>query len=394
MNKILIWDETLRDGEQSPGVHFSVNEKVQIAKMLDAIGINFIDIGFPCVSEEEIKATKQIISLDLKAEVGVTIRLLKEDILQAIELGVKNVFMFAPTSNIHIKTKFNFSHKQMADLIIRNVHYAITKGLNVYFISEDTSRSEMTFITNLFNDLQKLGVKAIILTDTVGIMYPTKMKQFIQEVIRSCDKSIVWGVHCHNDFGLATANTLAAIEAGITIPTLTINGIGERSGNAALEEVVVALEKLYNYNTNIRLKDLYKLSIMTENFSMIPLAANKAVVGDNSFKHESGIHINSLLKSLDSYIPFPPEDIGRCNEFVYGKHSGKSALLYYLKQNKILVSEAETKILLSKIKETAALNFPEKDIHEKTMQFFDNFGVSETKIKDLVKEMHNGKNNS
>lgn len=241
----------------------------------------------------------------------------------------------------------------------------------------------MDFLVSLFNEIHECGVNKIVITDTVGIMLPSKMKQFMSEIKEKCYQDIQYGVHCHNDFGLATANTLAAIEAGAIYPTVTVNGIGERAGNASLEEIVLALEVLYKCNTGIDLKRIMELSDLVETITGFPISPNKAVVGFNAFRHESGLHVNSLLRSSRTYEPFPPEIIGRKHEFVFGKHCGRSLL------RELLFNEFDNEDVTETVLETIKClrtNVKEKRAFVKCLHsYYKHYlGISEEEVLRLV----------
>ena len=386
--KPLIWDETLRDGEQSPGVAFSVKEKVDIAKFLDRVGVDIIDLGFPAISEDERTAIIQINNLGLKAKLGVTVRLTKDDILLAKKCGCKTIFMFAPTSEILIRTKFNMDYSEIKNSIIESIKFALNSDMEVFFISEDSTRSDIVFLTDLFNNIYKLGVESIVITDTIGIMTPSSIGKFVRQIINSCDKRIKFGIHCHNDFGLATANTISSLEEGIIYATATVNGIGERSGNASIEEIIMILTQLYNCDLNINTTLLLELSKMVENYSLLPVSANKAIVGYSSFRHESGIHINSMIKNLNTYLPFDPGLVGQENKFVYGKHSGKAAIRYFIENRFNEASKEDISAVLKVIKEKGRED--KKLIIDKAIGYYNQeLAISEVELEGLVERILN-----
>jgi len=382
IREVVIWDETLRDGEQAPGAAFSLQQKIQLAELLDEAGVGIIDLGFPVVSEEERQTVKTINRLGLNARTGVTLRAKKEDIDCALNCGIYRGFIFAPTSQLLIHTRFNMEGNTFKEQVLEVVKYALEMGMEVFFISEDTSRSDLEYIIPYFNELYQCGVDKIMITDTVGIMIPTTMKKLTAYIIENCHPGIKFGIHCHNDFGLATANTLAAIEAGITFPTLTLNGIGERAGNASFEETIMALELIYKVDTGIDLKKIMPLSRMVEQFSGLPVAPNKAVVGFNAFRHESGIHIHAMLKALETYETFPPEILGRKREFVLGKHSGRSLIRSILPPQSI-GTEIED-ILIDEIKRSDKNGeAKEKMIHQLQQYYMKELGITEDELLNL-----------
>jgi len=385
MKDIVIWDETLRDGEQAPGISFSLDQKLQLAKLLDKAGIGIIDAGFPSVSKIEQQTIQEILKLNLRATVGATIRTNKDDINLAKSIGLKSVFMFAPTSEVQIKHKFNRTPEDFFKEVVDMFEYAISKGLDITFISEDTSRSSLAQIKPLFNELENLGINKIMITDTVGIMYPGLISQLVHDIRSICKPDTQLGIHCHNDFGLATANTLAAIEAGVTLPTLTVNGIGERSGNASFEETVLALESLYKVNTSIDLKMITEISKIVEKFSGIPIPLNKPVVGHNAFRHESGIHVNALLKEPKTYEAFSPGLINRKHEYVLGKHSGRALIRDIMSKNNIS-DETILEEILDNVKSLKEQNEIKKEMLKDIYAYYEKVsGLSE---QNLLEKMY------
>ena len=392
LQEVVIWDETLRDGEQSPGVAFSIEQKIELATLMDEAGVGIIDIGFPVVSKEEQETVRTINQLGLNARTGVTIRAKKEDVDCALNCGVNYGFMFGPTSLLHIDVKFGMTQQQYKKNVLEAVKYALDSSMELCFIAEDTSRSDLQFIIPFFNELHELGVNKIIITDTVGIMVPTAMKRFTANILDNCSPGIRFGIHCHDDFGLAAANTLAAIEAGVVFPTVTVNGIGERAGNASLEEIVLALELIYKIKTGIDLKKIMPLSQMVERYSGLPVAPNKAVVGHNAFRHESGIHVHAMMKSLKTYETFSPEILGRKHEFILGKHSGRSLIRSIIgTQGK--GDEKLEKMLIDKVKKIGNNRFKKEKMYRHISNYYHReLGMTEEEFKSLYREMQKDSN--
>jgi len=389
LGDVIIWDETLRDGEQSPGVAFTLEEKIAIAELMAEMGVGIIDVGFPVVSKEEQETVKTINNLGLKSQIGVTLRAKKEDIDCALDCGIYSGFIFAPTSELHIKHKFNMDIYEFKELVIKTIEYALNQGMDVYFISEDTSRSAFDYIIPYFNELYSMGVDKIMITDTVGTMLPTTMKNFVTFIREQCHPGIKFGIHAHSDFGLATANTLAAIEAGVVLPTVTVNGIGERAGNASFEETVMALEQIYKFNTGINLKLIKELSRMVERFSGLPVAPNKAIVGYNAFRHESGIHVHGMMKSQKTYESVPPELLGEKHQFILGKHSGRN-LIRKILQEKGIENETAVQYLTDQIKKMGYQKELKENMHFKIQNYYKKaLGVTEDDLLQLIPlELH------
>jgi isopropylmalate/homocitrate/citramalate synthase len=287
--KVIFWEETLRDGEQTPGVVFTVDEKLKIARMLDDMGVGIMDVGIPVVSKEEFKAVKAIANEGLKATIIGAARTVKSDIDACVDADVDETSIFIACSDLHLKYKLQMSREKVLEISVESCEYAKDHGLDVAFVTEDTVRADLDFVTELYNACTEAGAKRAVLCDTVGVMTPAAMRWWIGE-IKERFKPVQLSIHCHNDLGMAVANSLAAVECGVEVPHTTVNGIGERSGNASFEELVMALEVLYGHRTGIDLSKLYELSKTVEEISGIPLAINKPIVGYNAFSHESGIH--------------------------------------------------------------------------------------------------------
>ncbi len=389
--EVIIWDETMRDGEQAPGVVFSIRQKVELARLIDEAGVGIIDLGFPVVSAEEGEAARTISGLGLKAQTGVTLRAKKEDIDCALGLGIRRGFVFTPTSYLHIKVKFGITPQEHRKSVLETIKYAVNSGMDICFISEDTTRSDPDYVIPLFNEVAELGVDKMMITDTVGVMVPTTMRRFVAGIIAGCPRGTRFGIHCHNDFGLATANTLAAVEAGVVMPTVTVNGIGERAGNASFEETVMALELIYKIKTGIDLKKIMELSQRVEFFSGIPVPPNKAVVGHNAFRHESGIHVHAMLKELKTYETFSPELLGRRHEFVLGKHSGKSLIRNILDKHRCAGNPPDDRleeILLATLKRNGNNRERKEAFYSSHRDYYRQvLGVTEEEVLRLYREL-------
>ena len=348
MKKIQLYDTTLRDGEQTPGVRFSHKEKMLIAEKLADAGISMIEAGFPAVSREEFQSVKDIASSGIKSDIVALCRLKEEDIDLAAKTGVKGVFLFIATSPLHLKHKLNISRDELIKTIRENVSDAVERGFFVQFSAEDATRTPPDFLYRCYQEAIINGAHRIGVADTVSCMYPSQFRSFIEKI--RARFNIPVSVHCHNDFGLATANTLAAIEAGASAASVSVNGIGERCGNASLEEVATALEILYNIKTGIDLSKLNTLSHIVEKLSEITISKLKPVVGEYAFTHESGIHVAAVIKNPKTYEPYDPEVVGNKRKFIFGKHTGYTALEYFLRNSGISISAKKIDKLLKKIK--------------------------------------------
>jgi isopropylmalate/homocitrate/citramalate synthase len=350
-NRIYLVDGTLREGEQSPGVYFTREEKVEVARELDRIGVPILDVGMPSVSAEERETISAIVDQHLRASVGVSIRLKKEEVDQAIECGVKEVFVICPVSPLHLKLKLSTDEEGVKRLAKEVIGYASRKGLLVNLVAEDASRAEVPFINGILCHAYGWGARRAFLCDTVGVMEPFRMKDLVKKVRGKIPAEMGLGVHCHNDLGLATANTLASIEAGANYPSVTVNGIGERAGNPPLHEIVLALEKIFHREHGIDKKRLYCLSQLVEKGSGIFIPPHAPIVGLNAFRHESGIHVDGILKNSQTYKAIDPGEVGREASFVLGKHTGTQAILHLVKQRGYEAKEEELKEILRRVKE-------------------------------------------
>jgi 2-isopropylmalate synthase len=323
-NKIRIFDTTLRDGEQSPGVSVTPEQKVQIAVKLDQLGVDAIEAGFPIVSQGEIQAIKSIKKAGLNAEICGLARALVHDIDTVIACDLNYVHTFIATSDIHMQYKLKMSPEQVIQKAVQAVDYAKSHGLQVEFSAEDATRSDIAFLTKVFRAVGEAGADRIDIPDTVGYATP----EFISYLVRTLREniSVPISLHCHNDFGLAVANSIAGINAGATCAHVTVNGLGERAGNASLEEFVMALQCLYKKEHNIHTKLLYETSKSVSNIMGMAVQANKAIIGENAFGHESGIHTHGILNNPLTYEPIDPEMVGRKRWLQAGKHAGSHGI--------------------------------------------------------------------
>lgn len=335
LNQICIFDTTLRDGEQSPGVALNIDEKLQIARQLARLGVNVIEAGFPIASQGDFEAVREVARQVKGPIIAALARADKADIYRAWE-AVKEaekprIHTFIATSNIHMKHKLCMTPEQVVQASVEAVAYAKSFCNDVEFSAEDASRSDVEFLCNLFEQVIDAGATVVNIPDTVGYATPEEFGAFISEIIAktpNMDKATV-SVHCHNDLGLAIANSLAAMQAGAQQIECTINGIGERAGNASLEEFVMALytrSYFYGKSTSIVTREIYRSSTLVSRLTGMFVQHNKAVVGKNAFAHESGIHQDGVLKERTTYEIMNPKLIGvETENIVLGKHSGRHA---------------------------------------------------------------------
>ncbi|MBS7659354.1 MAG: 2-isopropylmalate synthase [Candidatus Bathyarchaeia archaeon] len=346
---IRIFDTTLRDGEQTPGVSLSVDEKLEIARQLDLLGVDVIEAGSPMSSEGEKEAVKQIAKSGLKAEICALARTTREDIDAAIDCDVDSIHTFISASDVQIKYALGLTREKVLELAVDAVEYIKDHGLICEFSPMDATRADLDFLKKLCLAAQDAGADRINIPDTVGVMTPKGMYSLIEEI-----KAVVRvpiSVHCHNDFGMAVANSLAGVEAGATQIHVTVNGIGERAGNAALEEVVMALIALYKYETGINTKLLYSTSKLVSRLTGIPIQPNKAIVGENAFSHKSGIHTRGVTVEPATFEPITPEMVGRKRRLEAGKLAGKQGIKAQLEEVGIHPTEEQLKVIVKRVKE-------------------------------------------
>ena len=320
-----ITDTTLRDGEQQPGVFFTPEQKVEMAKKLAEVGIMAAEIGYPAVSEEELKSCKMIHAENIKGLLTfVMARAKKSDIDAALDADAKAVDLFTSCSEFHITHKLKLTLDENISMYMEALDYAKDHGLMVVFGREDDSRADIPYFVKLAKTALEAGAMATGISDTTGTLTPVSTRWLIK---RLKQEGLAVGPHFHNDLGLATANTLAALEAGSAGVNGTILGIGERAGNAPIEEVVVALRVLYGIKTRVNMEGLFELCKMVSKYAGVPIHVNKPIVGANAFKHESGIHAHGVLAHPLTYESIPGEWLGRKSEFRYGKFSGTAVVL-------------------------------------------------------------------
>ncbi len=346
-----ILDTTLRDGEQTPGLALKPNEKLEIALLLQELGVDSIEAGFPAVSRGEYEAVKMISREVTTSEVVVLCRCNRSDIDLAVDCDVDAVHLFIATSDIHLKYKLKISRDEALRRAVEAVEYAKSHGLTVEFSAEDSTRTDWQWLAKFFQEVVNAGADRIDIADTVGVMWPSKMQALVKYILENVKGNYILSVHCHNDFGMATANSIAAVEAGARQVHVTIAGLGERAGNAPLEEVVTALHFLLGYNTGIRFEKLKHVCDRVLEITKFNIAPNKPIIGINAFSHESGIHVHGIIENPQTYEPIPPELIGAKRRIVIGKHSGRHAIEYILKTMGITPTPEIVEKVLKIIKE-------------------------------------------
>ena len=335
-SRVVVFDTTLRDGEQAPGFSMDVPSKLSMARALDALGVDIIEAGFPIASPADAEATRQV-ALEVRRPVIAALARCRpkdiEEAARALEPAErKRIHTFLATSDLHLSAKLRITREACLEAIVDNVTRARNHVDDVEFSAEDATRSDRDFLCRVVEAAIKAGATTINLPDTVGYGVPDETREFFAEIIRrvpNSDKAI-FSVHCHDDLGLAAANSLAALEGGARQIECTINGIGERAGNASLEEVIMALRVRQDrlpYDTAINTPLLFETSQMLSQLTSEPVQSNKAIVGRNAFAHEAGIHQDGMLKDSRTYEIMRPADVGQtANQLVLGRHSGRHAV--------------------------------------------------------------------
>lgn len=362
LEKVIILDTTLRDGEQAPGASLTSEQKLEVAYQLEKLGVDIIEAGFPISSPDDFKGVNLIAANIKKSVICGLARCLKEDI-EAVYKATKPakhslIHIFLATSKIHLKYKFKKAEEEILRLAKKAARLACNLSDDVEFSPEDATRTEPDFLYRIIETVIKEGVKTVNIPDTVGYTYPQEIFSLISGILNNVpniNKAII-ATHCHDDLGLAAANSLSAVLAGARQVHCTINGIGERAGNASLEEVVMAIktrkDAFKNLYTGINTKNIFCTSRLVSTLTGFVVPPNKAVVGANAFRHESGIHQDAILKKRTTYEIMNPKDVGVGKSLlVLGKHSGRHALLKRLKDLGVVLDEQKTRMVFKKFKE-------------------------------------------
>ncbi|MEM2942128.1 MAG: homoaconitate hydratase [Candidatus Bathyarchaeia archaeon] len=350
-DSIRILDATLTEGEQTPGVVFSSDEKLGIARKLAEAGVDAAFVGFPAVSREEKRTAKTIINEGLGFESWGLCRVLKEDIDELIDIDCDMASFIAPASRLHYEKRLKTDLEDYLVRLEELASYTLEHGIGVSLGLEDASRAEMDDVERFSKIVKDKENCNLLITDTVGTFTPSSARYYVDQVRQFWSKPLA--LHFHDDFGMATANTLAALEAGKGeyYLYLTVNGIGERCGAASLEETCAALKILYGYNIRFDLTKLMELSRLVERYSSIPVIPTKAIVGLNAFTHETGPHVHGIMIDPLTYERIPIESLGRKRRFVFGKHTGASLIKRVLEEKGIECDKQSLEVILQQVKE-------------------------------------------
>ncbi len=381
--KVFIWDETLREGVQAPTVFMTYVEKVKLAKMLDEIGVSIINVGFPAISEEEKNNVKRIANEGFQqATIVASARANKADIDACLECGIREIPIFAPYNGLNLTYNLKMTKEQALTKTVEAIEYAKEHGAKVDFVLEDGSRTPLEDITEIFTAVTKAGAERLIIADTVGFLRPLSIRYLFshvrEELSQTIKKSVPLGVHCHNDFGMATANTLAAAEEGALYMHTCVAGFGERAGGAPLEEIVTALELLYDVDTGVDLNKIYRLLQLAEKTFALPVQFHKPIIGENAFSHEVDEHVQAMLDHPLLYEPFPPEIIGRQTEFYLGRQTSKRVIESRLQHAGIKATPMQIEEIARRLRGV----HQSQDKGEAQMTFY--------QIKKLMRELRKG----
>jgi len=349
--EIFVVDTTLRDGEQTAGVVFANEEKIAIASMLSDLGVDQLEVGIPTMGGDEKEAIKGIVKRNLKSSIMAWNRAVIKDIEQSIDCGVDAVAISISVSDTHIKHKLKTSREWVLDNMVKSVEFAKKNGLYVSVNGEDASRADREFLVEFIEVARQAGADRFRYCDTVGIMDPFKVNEDIKYLYGKTNFDIE--MHTHDDFGMATANAIAGIVGGASHVGVTVNGLGERAGNAALEEVLMSLMFVYNYGGNVDTKMFREVSEYVSRASGRILPAWKAIVGDNMFAHESGIHADGAIKNPKNYEAFDPVIVGLERQIVIGKHSGKAGIINKFKEYAIELDDVSAQSVLEMVRSTS-----------------------------------------
>jgi 2-isopropylmalate synthase len=354
-DRVYMVDETFREGLKAPMVFLTYVEKLKLAKMMDETGMAVINVGFPGLSEDEQRGVKRIMNESfVTSKLTASSAATKAHVDACMDVGMKEINIEAPINGLNLQYRLRISREEATKRIVESIEYAKKHGLTVNFVLSDGSRTPLDQILEIFEATAAAGASKLGIADTVGFLRPLAMRYLISHVrdglSEEVRKKVPLSVHCHNDFGLATANTLASVEEGATYLHTTLIGFGERAGLAAFEEVVAALELLYNIDTGIDMERIYRLAQLTEKSFALPIQFHKPIVGDNTFTHEVDEHVEGMLAHPLMFEPFPPEIVGRETALFVGRNTGQTLLQGLLEQAGVRASPRQIDEILRHVK--------------------------------------------
>ncbi|MEM2905384.1 MAG: 2-isopropylmalate synthase [Candidatus Bathyarchaeia archaeon] len=353
--RVRVYDSTLRDGEQTPGVALTMKEKLNIAAQLSKLGVDVIEAGTPVNSVDEMEAVRAVAKETQGPKVAALARVLKKDIDACIQCDVDMVHTFVSTSELHLKYQMEKTPDEILRMAVDAVEYVKAHGFECLFSAMDATRTEPNYLIKVLKAAEDAGADVINVPDTVGVMVPSSMRKLIQRIRPEIRVGL--DVHCHNDYGLAVANSLAGVEAGADGVQVTVNGIGERAGNAALEPTVSALLTIYGVDVGVEPRLMTETSLLVERYTGVALSPCTPIVGKHAFAHESGIHVHPVLRNASTFEPLVPEDVGQKRRLVIGKKTGKHSVRAALEGLGIRdVTEEEVLKITDRVKSLAARN--------------------------------------
>jgi isopropylmalate/homocitrate/citramalate synthase len=356
-DRIFVWEQTLREGVEAPAVFLTYVEKVKLAKMMDETGVSIINVGFPAFSEEEKNSVKRISNEGFQhACLTASARIIRSDIDVCLECGIREIAVFTAFNGLNLKHKLKKTKEEVLKKTVDTIEYAKKHGATVDFVLEDCSRTPLQEILQIFEAAVKAGADKLVIADSMGFLRPLSMRYLVSHIrdglSESIKKKVPLAVHCHNDFGLATANSLAAIEEGVEYVHTCVAGFGERAGCTPIEEVCTALELLYNIDTGIELDKLYRLSQLAEKTFALPIQFHKPLIGENAFSYEEDENIKEALANPLVFEPFPPEIIGRETFLYLGRQAGKNLVAKRLVQAEIKATPMQIDEIVRRIRGT------------------------------------------
>jgi isopropylmalate/homocitrate/citramalate synthase len=347
--RVIVYDSTLRDGEQTPGVAFTPEQKLTIARMLDEARVHQIEAGFPAISESEVRTIKEISSAGLDADILGLSRVTKGDVDAAVDAGVDLILLFVGTSEIHLKYKLKKSREEVLAMTAEALDHCKARGVPASVSAEDTTRTDPEFLMRFYREAEANGAVRVGVTDTLGCATPEAITELVSRAVKEVKVPVA--LHLHNDFGLSTANAIAGVKAGASAVTTTVNGIGERAGNVPLEQFVVALKYLYSLDIGIDCTKMKALSDTICKFSGLHKPRNQPLVGTNVFAHESGIHVAAILNCPMTYESIPPEAVGNERHIIMGKKTGVNYVKRRLEEMRVEASDQQAAEICRRVKE-------------------------------------------